>query len=103
MHTQTEDDREVAAAVMAQPAVALEAPPAALAATEAQLPRPLIYAALLGSKSEATEAIKGLMAKVNEDHAGLPHTIFFWLHSDRGTEFVNRELAAKPECGSLLR
>ena len=69
------------------------------AAPDAQIPeaglypqRPLIYAALLGQKSEATESIKGLLAKVNDDHASLPHTIFFRLHSDRGTEFVNQEL-----------
>ena len=61
---------------------------------EIELRRLLIYAALLGQKSEATEAIKGLLAKVNDDHAGLPHTIYFRLHSDRGTEFVNQELQA---------
>ena len=61
---------------------------------ETELRRPLIYAALLGQKSEATEAIKGLLAKVNDDHAGLPHTLYFRLHSDRGTEFTNQELQA---------
>ena len=37
--------------------------------------RPLLYAALLGSKAEATEAIKGLLAKINDDHGSLPHTL----------------------------
>lgn len=65
---------------------------APLEAENSELPRPLIYAALLGAKSEATEAIKGLLAKVNDDHASLPHTLYFRLHSDRGTEFDNKEL-----------
>ena len=46
--------------------------------------RPRIYAALLGSKAEATEAIKGLLAKINDHHGNLPHTLYFRLHSDRG-------------------
>ena len=46
--------------------------------------RPLLYAALLGSKAEATEALKVLLAKVNDDHGNLPHTLFFRLHSDQG-------------------
>ena len=41
--------------------------------------RPLLYAALLGSKAEATEAIKGLLAKINDDHGNLPHTLYFRL------------------------
>ena len=54
--------------------------------------RPLLYAALLGSKAEATEAIKGLLAKINDDHGNLPHTLYFRLHSDRGGEFLSEEL-----------
>ena len=54
--------------------------------------RPLLYAALLGSKAEATEAIKGLLAKINDDHGNLPHTLHFRLHSDRGGEFLSEEL-----------
>ena len=46
--------------------------------------RPLLYAALLGSKAEATEAIKLLLAKINDDHGNLPHTLYFRLHSDKG-------------------
>ena len=46
--------------------------------------RPLLYAALLSTKAEATEAIKVVLAKVNDDHGNLPHTLFFRLHSDRG-------------------
>ena len=56
--------------------------------------RPRVYAALLGSKSEAAEAIKTLLANINDDHAGLSHTLCFRLHSDSGTEFVNQELSA---------
>ena len=62
------------------------------AAPEPQPPppdRPLLYAALLGSKAEATEAIKGLLAKINDDHGNLPHTLYFRLHSDRGGEFLS--------------
>ena len=55
--------------------------------------RPLLYAALLGSKAEATEAIKGLLAKINDDHGNLPHTLYFRLHSDRGGKFLSEELA----------
>ena len=46
--------------------------------------RPLLYAALLGSKAEAAEAVKTLLAKVNDDHGGLPHELVFRLHSDKG-------------------
>ena len=46
--------------------------------------RPLLYAALFGSKAEATEAIKLLLAKINDDHGNLPHTLHFRLHSDMG-------------------
>ena len=56
--------------------------------------RPLIYAALLGLKSEAPDALKSVLAKVNNDHGNLPHTLYFRLHSDRGGEFVNDELEA---------
>ena len=45
---------------------------------------PLLYAALLVSKAEATDAIKGLLAKNNDDHGNLLHTLYFRLHSDRG-------------------
>ena len=46
--------------------------------------RPLLYAALLGSKAEAAEAVKTLLAKVNDDHGGLPQELVFRLHSDKG-------------------
>ena len=49
--------------------------------------RPLLYAALLGSKAEATEAIKILLAKINDDHENLPHTLYFRLRSDKGGNF----------------
>ena len=54
--------------------------------------RPLLYVALFGSKAEATEAIKLLLAKINDDHGNLPHTLYFRLHSDRGGEFLSEEL-----------
>ena len=54
--------------------------------------RPLLYATCLGFKAEATEAIKGLLAKINDDHGNLPHTLYFRLHSDRGGEFLSEEL-----------
>jgi len=46
--------------------------------------QPLLYAALFGSKAEATEAIKLLLAKINDDHGNLPRTLYFRLHSDKG-------------------
>ena len=68
---------------------AAPAEPAADAAAAVQLepqprlpPRPLVYAALLGSKAEAPDAVKGLLAKVNDDHASLPHTLIYRVHSD---------------------
>ncbi len=56
--------------------------------------RPLIYAALLGSKSapEVAEAIKELLAQIRDEHAGLPQELFFRIHSDRGGEFIGEEL-----------
>ena len=66
-----------------------EGDPKALSASDQ---RPLLYAALLSQKSEATEAIKKLLAKVRDDHAHLPDTLCFRLHSDRGGEFVNEDL-----------
>ena len=36
----------------------------------------LLYAALLSAKTEALEAIRGLLAKINDDHGNLPHTLF---------------------------
>ena len=52
----------------------------------------LIYAALLGTKSEAPRAIQHLMAHINNDNASFPTEILFRLHSDQGTEFVNDDL-----------
>ena len=54
--------------------------------------RPLLYAALLGSKAEAAEAVKMLIAQVNDDHGGLPHELVFRLHSDKGGEFLSEDL-----------
>ena len=60
---------------------------------QARVPdRPLLYAALLGSKAEAADAVKELLAQINDDHASLPHTLYFRLHSDRGGEFLSEEL-----------
>ena len=50
---------------------------------DVDLARSLVYVAPLGCKSEATEAIKSLLAQVNNDHASLPHTLVYRLHSDR--------------------
>lgn len=54
--------------------------------------RPLTVAALLGSKAEAAEVVKGLLATSNDGYAGLPHPLYFRLHSDRGGEFLSEEL-----------
>jgi hypothetical protein len=55
-------------------------------------PPALIYAALLGAKHEAPQAIKALLAQINNDHANFPNEIIFRLHSDKGLEFMNEEL-----------
>ena len=96
---QLEQDDLAVGTAPATPAAFNAAPPA----TGAELPRPLIYAALLSQKSEAADAIKGLLAQVNDDHAGLPHTIIHRLHSDRGTEFVNHELNAYCKLHAILQ
>ena len=57
-------------------------------------PPALIYAALLGSKGDSPEAIKHLLAQINNDHANFPSEIIFRCHSDLGTEFMNAELAS---------
>ena len=75
MATQTEEDVQPAPCPLPQPES-----------------RGLIYASLLGSKAEAPEAIKVLLAQIRDDHASLPHTLFFRLHSDRGGEFVKDDL-----------
>ena len=57
-----------------------------------RLPRPLSYAALLACKSEATDAIKRVMARVRDEHANLPSEFIFRIHSDQGGEFATQEL-----------
>ena len=52
----------------------------------------LIYAALLGTKDEASDAIKKLLVQINNDHANYPTEIIFRLHSDQGGEFTSHEL-----------
>ena len=52
----------------------------------------LIYLALLGLKSEADEAIKVLLAQINNDHANFPSELIFRLHSDQGGEFMSAKL-----------
>ena len=52
----------------------------------------LIYLALLGLKSEVAEALKILLAQVNNDHANFPTEIIFRLHSDQGGEFMSESL-----------
>ena len=52
----------------------------------------LIYAAVFGSKKEAAEAVKRLLAQVNNDHAKMLTEIVFRLHSDQGGEFNSDDL-----------
>ncbi len=52
----------------------------------------LVYAALLGSKDEASDAIKKLLVQINNDHANFPTEIIFRFHSDQGGEFMSKEL-----------
>ena len=77
--------------------VAVQTGEAESRSSEISLPlpdRPLLYAALLGSKAEAADGVKSLLAQINDDHAGLPHSLYFRLHSDRGGEFLSEELNA---------
>ena len=56
-------------------------------------PKPaLVYAALLGTKDEAADALKKLLAQINNDHANYPNEIIFRVHSDQGGEFTSKEL-----------
>ena len=41
----------------------------------------LVYAAVLGSKKEASEAVKRFLAQVNNDHANMLTERIFRLHS----------------------
>ena len=50
---------------------------------------PLIYVTLLSNKSEAPNAIKHLLAQINNDHANYPTELVFRLHSDQGGEFMS--------------
>ena len=52
----------------------------------------LIYAAVLGAKGEASQAVQRLLAQVNNDHANMPTDIVFRLHSDQGGEFNSDDL-----------
>ena len=52
------------------------ADPVRCASGAAPSDRPLLYAALLSSKADAADAIKDLLAQLNDQHAGLPHTLF---------------------------
>jgi hypothetical protein len=51
----------------------------------------LVYVALLGTKDDAPEAIKGLLAQISNDHANYHTEIVFRLYSDQGGEFIFRE------------
>ena len=54
--------------------------------------RALVYAALLGTKDEASDAIKKLLVQINNDHANYPTELIFRIHSDQGGEFTSHEL-----------
>ena len=66
--------------------------PAGATIPQPQPPKALIYVALLGAKSEAADAVKRLLAQVNNDHANYPTEIIFRVHSDQGGEFMNEDL-----------
>jgi len=51
----------------------------------------LLYVALLGTKDEAEEEIKKLLAQINNDHANYPTELIFRLHSDKGGEFMSEK------------
>ena len=51
----------------------------------------LLYVALLGTKDDAEEEIKKLLAQINNDHANYPTELIFRLHSDKGGEFMSEK------------
>ena len=51
----------------------------------------LLYVALLGTKDEAEEEIKKLLAQINYDHANFPTELVFRIHSDKGGEFMSEK------------
>ena len=53
---------------------------------------PLIYAEVIPTKAEATEAVTRMLAHVRDDHGTCPHGAVFRVHSDRGQEFLTHEL-----------
>ena len=55
---------------------------------------PLVYAEVVSTKGDATEAVKRLLAQVRDDHASLPQGVVFRAHSDRGQEFLSADLEA---------
>ena len=54
--------------------------------------KPILYAALLERKNDATQAVKSLLAQIKSEYGHVPETIVYRLHSDMGTEFLNKEL-----------
>ena len=55
--------------------------------SEAKRNPALIYAAALGTKGEASQAVQRLLAHINNGHANMPTGIVFRLYSDQGGEF----------------
>ena len=53
---------------------------------------PFVYADILNAKGDAAVAVMKLLARVKDDHASLPTEIVFRLHSDKGQEFLSKEL-----------
>ena len=55
---------------------------------------PLVYAEVISTKGDATEAVKRLLAHVRDDHGSVPNGVVFRVHSDRGQEFLSTDLEA---------
>ena len=52
--------------------------------------KPLLYTAILQRKSNAAYEIKKLLAQFRAEHGTMPWRIVYRVHSDMGTEFVNK-------------
>ena len=52
----------------------------------------MVYAALLAAKAEAADGVKRLLAQAAGDHGTTPSGLVFRIHSDKGSEFLAKDL-----------
>ena len=56
--------------------------------------KPILYAALLQKKSDATKAIQTILAQAKAEFGSMPQKMIYCLHSDLGGEFLGSDLQA---------